>query len=105
MMQYGTETTMYVDGDKAMEVTDNVRNYKVFSTFKRTITRTKVSTPGEADHQYQLFSNHIDKLHRLNKLLTKSNDPALRPSFTIEYPHIDHDGSYFVITSYTEIVM
>ena len=108
MTQYGTETKTYEtehgNAQHKVDVIESLKDFKVFSTYKRITVRIKVRTKQDETTQYLLWSDMIDLARADGKLLTRDSDPATSPSFIIEYPKHDIDGAYYVIRSHTEIV-
>lgn len=107
MTRYGTETeTTYLDQDKStIDIISNIKDYAVTTKFKRISVRVKVGDKKEETTQYLLFSDLIDQRRKDGTLIVRDADPANRPSFAIEYPRTDVDGSYFIIRTHTELML
>jgi hypothetical protein len=103
--RYGSETTIYADEGKVVELTENIKDFSVFSTFKRVSVRIKVANKKEETSQYLQFSDLLEKKREQGVLLVKHTDLSTRPTFVIEYPLTNVDGSYFIIHTHTEVVM
>lgn len=107
MSNYGTEVeTTYLDDNRStIDIISKFQNDDIKQRWKRVNLRIKVYGKQDETTQYLLFSSLIDEKRRAGLLIVRDSDPSTRPSFTVEYPKTDHDGSYFVIRSHTELIV
>jgi hypothetical protein len=107
MTEYGTETEgTFTDANgSTVEVIANYKDLEVMSRFKRISVRIKVIDKRDETTQYLLFSDLIEEKRQAGTLVVRDADPHSRPSFTIEYPKTNIDGTYFVVRSYTELIV
>jgi hypothetical protein len=106
-LRFGTERVVSDLGNGiAQTVIKKIRNYEIVKTYKQFKVRVKVMNPKEETVEYIKHTDKIRKLHAEKRLLiSDSEDPTLAPTFMIDYPKTDKDGSYFVISAWTEVVV
>lgn len=104
-MKYGTEKTTYPldDDGSALVSIKKYRNGNVERTFRHYRIRIHVAGPKEELAEFIRFTEEIARCRQNNTLSVDKEDASTRPSFIIEYPSKDIDGSYFVIKSYTVV--
>lgn len=90
-IDFGTERTsikIYRNGETAR----TLKHYKI---------RTKVTNSQEEMTEFIRFTSEVGKHRDDNTLAVERDDPSTRPSFVLEYPKENIDGSYFVIKCWT----
>lgn len=107
MTTWGTETeTTFLDGQGSMvDVITKIERGNVQQRWKRITLRIKVADKREETTQFLMFSDLIAEKRRAGVLIVRDNDPATLPAFMLEYPKRDVDGSYFIVRSFTELVV
>lgn len=106
-MRFGIEksTTTTDDLGSTITIMRKIRDYEVMKTYKQIKNRVKVRDAKEEMAEYLKHTDKIREKKDLGILLaTDRDDPTLVPAFTIEYPKHNVDGTYFVVSSWTEIV-
>lgn len=105
-MLYGTErtTTTLDDQGSTLTVINKIREGRTVKTFKQYNVRVKVRDSKEEMAEYLKHAESIRGLRTSGQLVIKDNDDnTLVPSFRIEYPKSDIDGSYFIIKSWSQV--
>lgn len=105
-MLYGTErtTTTLDDQGSTLTVINKIREGRTVKTFKQYNVRVKVRDSKEEMAEYLKHAESIRGLRTSGQLVIKDNDDnTLVPSFRIEYPKTDMDGSYFIIKSWSQV--
>jgi C4-type Zn-finger protein len=90
------------DGSTVEEIT-NMVDYSAKTNFRRATFRVKVENKQQETEEYIKWSNQVEEKRRAGTLVIK--DDLTKPQFVLEYPKTDQDGSYFVIRSFTEIII
>lgn len=105
-MKYGTtkETTTIDTIGSTKTVIKKVRDYATVKVQKQYKIRTKVKNSKEEAVEYLKHSEKLREKKEAGILVLKDEDTALLPAFTTEYPKYDVDGSYFVVSCWTESV-
>ena len=105
-MKYGQERTFTSLDDKgnSVVVIKKIRDGEVVKTYKQFSERVKVSSQKEQLVEYMKHADKIMEKHKAGVLVVKDADPTLYPAFTSDIPKFDTDGSWFVVSSWTEIV-
>lgn len=105
-MMYGSErtTTTLDDQGSTLTVINKIREGHTVKTFKQYNVRVKVRDSKEEMAEYLKHAESIRGLRTSGQLVIKDNDDnTLVPSFRIEYPKTDMDGSYFIIKSWSQV--
>lgn len=107
MTRYGQEVeTRFLDKDESkVEYIRNIKDFDVHSAFKRTSVRVHVHNQKEEMVEFLTFSKLIAEKIEAGTLVRGDRDPSLRPTFVVEYPKTSIDGSYFVIRTFTELML
>lgn len=88
-----------------MKTVKKYRRGSVDSSFRHYRFKIKVNSPKEELEEFMRFTHQIQELRRKNMLITDRSDATTTPSFIVEYPKNDVDGSWFVIKNYCTIDM
>jgi hypothetical protein len=105
MIEHGAIVEIaYPDINTKEEYIRKVKWSTVNASFKRVTVRTKITTKQEEVAAFKDFSDTIEKKRQAGLLLHRTSDTTMLPCFLIEYPKVDYDGSYFVVTSFTELM-
>lgn len=106
MTKYGQEVeTRYIDENEKVEYVRNIKEFNVHSAYKRVSVRVKVYNKKEETVEYLSWSNLLEKHRQEGTLVRGDQDQNLKPSFIIEYPKHNNDGGYFVIRSFTTVML
>lgn len=107
MTRFGkeVETTVLDDQGSTLDVIKSIANYDLKKAFKRYSIRVKVNNKKDETTEYLNFSEMIAEKRRAGLLVLRDPDPDTRPSFCVDYPKTDTDGSYFIIRTHTEIIV
>lgn len=102
-MRFGIErlTTSLDNNGSTLTIINTIREGKVIKSYKQRNERVKVFNSKEEMAEYLKHAELIRDKRKLGLLVTKE-DPSLQPTFKVEYPKYDEDGSYFVVKSWTE---
>lgn len=105
-MQYGSERTIYPLDQNGSSMSDlkHFRNGGVDNAIRTYRIRVKVNNSKEEMAEYIRFTEELAKLRSEGKLCGDKEDPISLPSFVIQYPKVDRDGSYFVVKCYSILV-
>ena len=90
-MEYGSERVI-IRFYEAGEVIRKMKHYKV---------RVKINGSQDEMTEFIRFTDKMGEYRKAGKLVVDKNDPTTRPSFVLDYPKDDIDGSYFIIKCYT----
>ncbi len=95
------KTEFSPNGSTQSKVTKQYRGETVKAV---TCYRVRVKVVGSKEEvaQYLSFTDDLKKLRTQNKLYMDVKDAWAIPSFIIEYPTNDFDGSYFIIKCWAE---
>jgi hypothetical protein len=104
MIEFGTESTIYVIGNTAITKIQKYRQGEETVSIKNFKTRVKVYNSKEEMAEFIKFTDEISKLRAENKLIVDRDDPSTRPAFVIEFPKENIDNGYFVIKCFTILV-
>lgn len=107
MIDFGSEreTTDIDEQGSTLTVIRKIRNQDVMKTYKQFKVRIKVKDAKEETVEYLKHTDKIRQKRKEGVLLTNDrDDPSLAPFFMIDYPKSDVDGTYFVISAWTEVV-
>jgi hypothetical protein len=104
MIKYGEtfETTDLDNNGSTLTLVKKWRNSEVAKTYRKYSVRVKVSSPQQEMAEYIKHTDMIKEKKDSGLLVLKDGEDFM-PSFLVEYPKQDQDGSYFVIKSWTEI--
>lgn len=105
-VKFGTEKTISVldEQGSTLTVIKKWRKGEVTKSYKQFKERYKVSSQKEQMVEFMRHSEKILEKHKAGILVIKDEDPMLYPAFWTEYPKFDVDGSYFVVSQWTELV-
>jgi hypothetical protein len=105
-MRFGRtkETTTLDEYGSTITVIRNIRNFETMHTYKQFTNRSKVKDAKEEMVEFMKHSDNVRQKKLAGVLVIKDDDKSLQPHFVVEYPKHDIDGSYFVISSWTEVV-
>lgn len=103
-MNYGTEkiTTTLDDQGSTLTVINKIHGGNVSKTYKQFCIRVKVMDAKEEMSEYLKHAEAIRAKKAAGTLLIKDDDPTLLPTFKVEYPKFNEDGSYFIVRTHTE---
>jgi hypothetical protein len=103
-MKYGTEkeTTTTDSNGSTLTIIKKWRDGEVMKTYRQVQDRVKVTNINEETAEYIKHTDRVREKKKLGLLVVKDEDKTLAPTFIIEYPKHDIDGSYFVVSSWTE---
>lgn len=103
-MQFGTEKTIYVHGDNqsTMTIIKKLRHGEVAKSMKLYKERVKVLSGEDEQSQYQRFSKLLADKREHGTLAVDKDDHTTTPSFMVEFPKANIDGSYFVVMCWAE---
>lgn len=101
-MKYGSQkTTHFIDENSSLA--DTVKYHQ--GTAERAIRsfkiKVRVASPQEEMAEFIRFTEELSKLRKVGKLTADKDDGATYPSFIIQYPKEDIDGSYFIVKCYS----
>lgn len=105
MTRYGEEGEIIMideHGSFEEEITP-IHDYQIKSRLRRTCVRIKVTNKQAETTEYLRFTDLIEKKRQQGVLYTK--DHQALPSFVLEFPKKKINGEYFVVRTYTEIVL
>lgn len=105
MTRYGEEgdiTMMDEHGSFEEEITP-IHDYQVKSRLRRICVRVKVTNKQAETTEYLRFTDLIEQKRQEGVLYAK--DERSLPSFVLEFPKKKINGEYFVVRTYTEIVL
>lgn len=104
-MKFGQErTTTELDNQgSTLTVIKKWRKGEVTKTYKQFKERYKVSNQKEQMVEFMRHSDKILEKHKAGLLVIRDDDPLLYPAFWTEYPKVDIDGSYFVVSQWCEL--
>lgn len=107
MTTWGTETeTTFLDRQgSTVEIIKKIEHGNVQQRWKRITLRIKVADKREETTQFLLFSDLIAEKRKSGTLIVRDGDPATFPSFLIDYPKSAGNGTYFIVRSFTELVV
>ena len=88
------------DNSTIVDTTINNGTYGTKTTRTYRI-RIHVKNSQEEMTEYIKFTNEVSDLRKKNKLTVDKDDSLSHPSFVIQYPKENIDGSYFIIKNYT----
>jgi hypothetical protein len=105
MMRYGTEseTTELDNMGSTLTLIRKVRDYQVATTYKKFSIRVKVRDSKEEMAEYIKHTDSIREKKEEGVLVLKESADYM-PTFIVEYPKFNEDGSYFIIKSWTEYI-
>lgn len=105
-IRFGTEreTTTLDEMGSTVTVIRKLRDYEVAKTYKQFRVRVKVRDPKEETVEFMKHSDLLRDKRAKGVLVIKDEDPTVLPSFVTEYPKFNEDNTYFVISSWSEIV-
>ena len=106
MMQFGeeTETKTLDQYNSTVSVTTRYHNFEAKKLIRRHVIRKKVLSKQDEMTEYLTFTDMIELKRKTGELVISDADPATKPSFVIEFPKNNVDGSYFIVQMYTENV-
>lgn len=106
MTQFGTETDIaYPDVRTQVETFRNYKDDALKSSFRRHTISHRVETAAEEAAVFADFSLLLQRLRYTEKLLYKHSDPSMLPFVVIKYPKETGYPGWFVVTTYTEVVI
>ncbi|GAC1501805.1 MAG: hypothetical protein NVS1B10_06220 [Candidatus Saccharimonadales bacterium] len=105
MIQFGSETTITTDANGQVEETNHIADYDTRHKLKKISRRIKVHNKQDETTEYLKFSKLMHELRDKKILAVNERDHTTRPSFVLLFPKTDIDGSYFVIVTYTELMI
>lgn len=105
-MRYGIEkeTTTLDNNNSTVTLIRKVRDYEVAKSYKQFNLRVKVRDAKEEMAEYLKHTDKIREKKTMGVLVTFDEDRSLLPSFTAHYPKFNEDDSYFIVSSWTEII-
>lgn len=105
-MRFGIEksTASLDDQGSTVSVINKIRDYDVMKTYKQYKLRTKVKDQKEQLVEYMKHADKVMEKHKAGILVVKDDDPQLYAAFWSEYPKFDKDGSWFVVSQWTELI-
>lgn len=103
--EYGSdyEETELDNLGSTLKIIRKVHGKTVSARYKQYRIRMKVYDKAEEGYEYQKFTDMIAEKRKTAVLVRKETDPSYLPSFIIDYPVANKDGSYFVIKCWTEL--
>lgn len=104
-MQFGIEqiNTTTDENGSTLTIIKKYRKGLVVQIYKQRKERFKVYSQKEQLMEYMKHADKVMEKHKAGQLVIKDADPSLYPAFWSEYPKNDIDGSWFVVSQYTEI--
>jgi hypothetical protein len=106
MTNYGTEIDTHVVSDSLTEdIIAKIQDGETIKRWKRTSLRIKVTNKKDETTQYLIWTDMLDHLRKQKRLIERDTELPVRPSFAIDFPKTNYDGSYFVICTHTEIIL
>ena len=105
MIHFGIEkeTTELDNSGSTLTIIKKIHEGEVAKMFKTFSVRVKVRDSKEEMAEYLRYTDSI-KEKKQDGLLVMKEGSDYMPSFAIEYPKFDTDGSYFVIKSWSEYI-
>lgn len=102
-MKYGLTkiTTQYGEDGEVSDI-NLVHNGSTFRSYKQFKVRHLIHGPQEATAVILRFSADMKEKRESGILASLKEDTSTEPMFVIRYPRSDTDGSYIVVTSWTE---
>lgn len=103
---YGIETDIaFPTLNIQIETIRSIRASELKTSFQRITQNHKVNTIEDEMRVFTDFSGLLQKYKRSGRLLYKHADPSMLPAIVIKYPRDDSDNSWFVITTYTIVML
>ncbi len=104
MVEFGFEyeTTELDDNGSTHTIIKVKRKGEIVKSYNQYSNRVQVKDHKEEMAEYIRHTDRIKTKKESGILVT--HKPELTPSFVIEYPKYDIDGSYFVVSTWTEYI-
>lgn len=102
-MKYGSVKTTHIMDDNGSALIEIIkyRHEEVDRTMRQYKIRVHVKNAQEEMAEFIRFTEEITTHREQGTLAYDREDSTTRPSFIIEYPQKDVDGSYFILKCYT----
>lgn len=100
-MIHGTEKTTFQIGDSTLSDIKKFNGVYGENAMRNYRIRVKVADRNAEFWEYIQFTEEIAKLKAAGRLTVDKDDMLTYPTFIVQYPKVDLDGSYFVIKCYT----
>lgn len=105
-MKFGTEktTTDLDDIGSTGSLVNIYRDGEVAKSYKQFKIRVKVADTQQEMAEFIRWSDDMREKRKDGTLVLERTEDNLMPTFTVQYPRFDNDGSYFVVRCWTETV-
>ena len=103
-MTHGTEKTVVMVGDSSFSDIRKFNGVYGEKSIRSYRVKVRVANSQAEMSEYLKFSEEIAKLRQDGRLTVDKEDSTTYPSFMIQYPRDNVDGSYTIVKCYTVIL-